>query len=81
MCVCARLRSCMRACVRAPSYAFKDCMFDLYVNTRVDGGLLGRGVCDCAEVAVAKQWRRVSNYSGTEYIDQPLQSNLFTTNV
>lgn len=68
-------------CVCVPSYAFKDCMFDLYVYRRVDVGLLGEGGCDCAEVAGAKQWRCVSNYRGTESIDQPLQSNLFTTTV
>lgn len=56
-------------------------MFDLDVYRRVDVGLLGEGGCDCAEVAGAKQWRCVSNYRGTESIDQPLQSNLFTTTV
>lgn len=39
------------------------------------------GGSDYAEVAGAKQWLCVSNYSGTEPIDQPLQSNLFTTDV
>lgn len=29
-------------------------------------------VCDCAEVAGARLWRCVSNYSGPEPIDQPL---------
>lgn len=40
-----------------------------------------KGGCDYAEVAGANQWLCVSNYSGTEPIDQPLQSNLFTTDV
>lgn len=52
------------------------------VNVSCEGGQGGGvGGCDYAEVAGAKQWRCVSNYSGTEPIDQPLQSNLFTTDV
>lgn len=37
--------------------------------------------CDYAEVAGANQWLCVSNYSGTEPIDQRLHSNFFTTDV
>lgn len=52
------------------------------MNVSCEGGQRGGvGGCDYAEVAGAKQWRCVSNYSGTEPIDQPLQSNLFTTDV
>lgn len=51
------------------------------VHECVDVCLSGEGGCDYAEVAGAKLWRCVSNYSGTEPIDLPLQSNLFTTDV
>lgn len=37
------LCACVHVCLRTPAYAFKGCMFDLYVSTCVDGGLLGRG--------------------------------------
>lgn len=55
--------------------AFSDRFFFLLCSVCLGGG------CDYAEEAGAKQWRCVSNYSGTEPIDQPLQSNLFTTDV
>lgn len=60
------LCSCMSACILLVCACRSVCL---------EGG------CDYAEVAGAKQWRCVSNYSGTEPIDQPLQSNLFTTDV
>lgn len=51
----------------------------MLLKTRLHVRLIGG--CDYAEVAGAKRWLCVSNYSGTEPIDQPLQSNLFTTDV
>lgn len=51
----------------------------MLLRTRLHVRLIGG--CDYAEVAGAKRRLCVSNYSGTEPIDQPLQSNLFTTDV